>query len=148
MGNDVNELMEVVGGKRTIKVGEEEITLAPLEVGDIADASEFLLQIRANRFMKNPLCATMNDDVKGKAIAEIFGQKVSVFDLVDDRTGAIKLLELSMIRAGKKVSFDGVKTMLGQVDNAIWLPLLCDISGITTKREPVAEGDAPLPVSP
>jgi len=146
MDSNLPELQELNGRKRIVRGKDgKEFTLVPLSPGDIADAAEYLLQLRVNRFLDNPRTAALEAEVVSKTMAEIYSQKISLIDVIYDRTGALFVLAKSISQSsGKKITVDGVKAMMDSVSNDVWLPMLCDISGISLAGKTIEDGETPL----
>ena len=125
----------------------DEIECKRLRPGDLADATQFIYKQRSKRHMD--MAATTNmaletvRDMHARALSMIQCTTVSVFDVVCDGEGRVKLAQLTINRAGgKQWTFEEVKARVAHIDLDDFFWKLCELSGChkltgtKTKEEP------------
>ena len=119
----------------------EKIEAKRLRPGDLADATEFMLQARMDRQMqsavKTNLALDQVRDMHARTLAIVQCTSISAYDVVCDPTGRIKLCQLALNRAGgKPMTFKDTKDRLAHVDLDEFFYSLCLLSGVYKLPDP------------
>jgi hypothetical protein len=92
-----------IDDNRQVSVGGVKYELAKLRPIDLAAARDYVVQLRTERFIGTVQHKPFEPTIMAKAMAEIQCAPLSLFDVMQDPDGRIKLLHLSMTRAGAKM---------------------------------------------
>lgn len=92
-----------IDDNRQVSVGAVKYDLAKLRPIDLAAARNYVVQRRTERFIGTVSTMPFEPTIMAKAMAEIQCAPLSLFDVMQDPDGRIKLLHLSMTRAGAKM---------------------------------------------
>lgn len=111
----------------------EQIECKRLRPADLAEATDFIYTRRTARHMqaavKTELALETVRDMHARSLSMIQCGNVSVYDVVCDPMGRIKLCQLAMSRAGTRWTFEQVKDRLAHVDLDEFFFKLCELSG-------------------
>lgn len=144
MSDNLQELEAVAALSTSISLNGEMCELVPLSPGDLAKATKNLRKLRMDRYVEFTRGVPWGDGVRAKSMSEIMAQSITIFDVIDDREGAMFLIHQSLNKAGKELNLKQVTDMLDPIDNDVWLPMLLEISKIAVPGTD-KDGDSPLP---
>ena len=92
-----------IDDNRQVSVGGVKYELAKLRPIDLAEARNYVVKRRTERFIETTGTMPFEPTIMAKAMAEIQCAPLSLFEVMQDPDGRIKLLHLSMTRAGAKM---------------------------------------------
>lgn len=113
---DLNDVIDARGGVYSLPLGEKQIRLAKLSLGDQADACEFLIRQRYARAEAGTGTMPITIEARAKMLADISCAPITIADVMDDPMGRLKLIELSARRAKNPVPFEALKNGLSPVE--------------------------------
>ena len=142
----LQEIADLAAGARTIRIGSEDYELEPLTPGDLAQAHYYLTQRRTMRFIEMTSGLPLGDQF-AKGLSLIQASPIGLSDLIDDRETALKMIHLSLLRAGKKtITLPDLTRQLEPVRQAVWMGILFRISGL--EKLPEVEDGVKRPSMP
>lgn len=114
-GKDTDEavraLADFASDNRSIRIGDTDYELSKLRPSDLAKARDYVVDLRIKANVKSTGGMTFHPTMRAKMMAEIQCAPLTTFDLIQDSGGRIKLLHLSLVRGGHKVTIEQVGDM-------------------------------------
>lgn len=133
-------LADFASDNRSIRVGDTDYELTKLKPIDLAVARDYVVDARIKANVKSTGGMTFDPSTRAKMMAEIQCAPLSIWDLIQDPLGRIRLLHLSLDRGGHKFTIAQVGEM-DAVQKDTLFAYCAWISGVLL--EPVApEGSA------
>jgi len=131
---------KALDGQYKVVVSGKEYPLAKLTLGDIADAHAFVKSERMSLLTGGIRTLPMTEQARGATFAAVVNNTLTLGDVLDDMSGRIKLLELSLKRGGNKFTYAMVRDEITPPDLQDLIMSLFYISGLVK-----AETDGPDP---
>jgi hypothetical protein len=136
-------LAAFITDNRQVSVGGKMYELAKLRPIDLATARNHVVQCRIERHVETTRFMNFEATVRAKALAEIECSPLSLFDVMADPDGRLKLIHLSLVRAGSGMT---MRQMIDGLDPTLQDELYAYVlwvSGVI--KEPTLEEDTSLP---
>lgn len=139
-----SNLQDIADVAETVSIGGKDFKLAPLRPVDIAEAAVFVRSERRNEFLRGIRmeAAILPPAVIAETLSAIQCKAVTLTDVLDDWNGRLKLLHLSIRRAGDAMKYDALCKDIDPVNHNILLDVLLWVSGLI---KPEQAGD-PVPL--
>ena len=100
MIEQTNRLSELDNGDIVLTLGDKELSIKRLAIGDFAKATNLLRANRQKAFIEATRMINMPSEVRAKTMAEIACASITLLDLVDDWDMRITMIQWSMSKAG------------------------------------------------
>lgn len=128
---------------KSVMVGGQKFELSKLRPIDLAKARDYVVQTRVERHLGTTRYMNLEPTVRAKVLAELETAPLSLYDVMQDVEGRLKLIHLSVERAGAKMSLSNLREGLDPVNQDELFAYVLWISGVID--EPAGgEEDGPL----
>lgn len=107
----VRELAAFASENRSIRIGDKDYELSKLRPIDLAVTRDYVVDRRIKANVESTRRMSFDPTTRAKMMAEIQCTPLTTFDLIQDASGRIKLLHLSLVRGGHKVTIEEVGDM-------------------------------------
>lgn len=144
------ELAAFLDGPKRVNVDGKEYDLAKLRPIDLAEARNWLVQKRSEHLLATFRHTPIDPASFGQALAAIECTPISVFEVTHHASGRLKLIHLSMIRAGGTMDYRALEQDLDPMSQDELYAYCMWISGCldTPVSAEGADDDAPLSTPP
>jgi hypothetical protein len=143
--NQLRDIAAYLDAPKHIRVGDKDYDLVQLTVADLAAARDHVVDRRIHRYLSTVRGAALNDNVLAKTMAEIECAPLLTYDVIDDAEGRLKLLHLSLTRAGGSMTLDRMRADLKPMVHRQLFAYLLWISGC--QDSPAEGGDSESPLA-
>ncbi len=139
------ELAAFVDENKRVTVGGTEYELAKLRPIDLAEARNWIVKKRSEHLLETFRNTPIDPASFGAALAAIECTPLSVFEVTHHASGRLKLIHLSLTRAGGSMTLKGLEQNLEPLSQDKLYAYCMWISGCLDSPEPsTGDDDAPL----
>jgi hypothetical protein len=145
----LREVSEWMDRPKTVEVGGQTYELTKLRPADLADARDYVVNRRIRRHLENTRGFAIDAMVRAQTIAAIECAPLSIYEVMADADGRIKLLHSSLSRTdGFSMTVSALREkMAPMVQNQLYAYVLW-ISGVGFAPGTEEDEDGPLSSEP
>jgi len=132
---DVQEsLADLADVPMTISVGGTDYPIRKLRPIDLAEASEWVVTERKNKYLKNATVNEVLNPLHAEVLSRLELSTLDAHGLCHDPIGRMKLVELAMRRAGSKMTYAQIVNDLDPQHSSMLFRKLCVVSGLLPSK--------------
>lgn len=129
---------------RQVSINGTKYGLAKLRPIDLANGRDYVVQRRIERHVETTRYMNFEPIVRAKALAEIECAPLSLYDVMQDPDGRLKLLFSSLTRGGTSITLEDLRQKLDPIEADEIYAYVLWISGVI--KEPDITGDPAGPL--